>query len=243
MNINKENLIKIIILSGFTIFFISLIKSGEILHFIHPRLLFPVKFSVILMIAICIIYLFSMKNIDRRPVNYRSYRIFIIPLVIVILSGIGNNAEHEHNHGHNHSHPIVMEEGRDSINDIKLCEEGIIEINNDNYFDALREISSNFEKYEGREISLEGFVYRDEDSKNKEFICGRYLMVCCASDMQIVGFLCRDSSDKDYIKDSWVKITGILRKNEDSTDSDLKYIEVKSSENIKAPREQYIYAG
>ena len=67
-------------------------------------------------------------------------------------------------------------------------------------------------------------------------------MVCCASDMQIVGFLCKDNSNKVYNSDSWVKVTGTLKKNEDPSSSDSKYIEVESSENIKAPKEQYIYA-
>ena len=245
MNINKENLIKIIILSGFTFFFVSLIKSKEILHFIHPRLLLPIKFSIVLMIITCIVYFFTMGKTDRRPINYKSYIIFIIPLLIILIANIGGDfegSEHEHNHEHNHSHPIVTEEGADILNKVEICEEGIIELNNDNYFNILQEISSNFEKYEGRKISLEGFVYKNEDFQNKEFVCGRYLMVCCASDMQIVGFLCKDNSNKVYNSDSWVKVTGTLKKNEDPSSSDSKYIEVESSENIKAPKEQYIYA-
>ena len=57
----------------------------------------------------------------------------------------------------------------------------------------------------GQEITV-GNVDSNKLKKN-EFIAGRKVLTCCANDIQLYGFLVKDSLGMDLKDDSWVNIT------------------------------------
>ena len=111
-------------------------------------------------------------------------------------------------------------------------------INRDNYVYSLDKILSDPLRYNGRKVEISGFVYRDSELNNEEFIIGRYMMVCCAADLQIAGIKCA-ANEKDNMNldnNTWVKVQGTIS----STDNEA-VIEVYNIEIDNNPDKQYVY--
>ncbi|MBW6411199.1 TIGR03943 family putative permease subunit [Clostridium weizhouense] len=89
--------------------------------------------------------------------------------------------------------------------------DNVININSKNFIFSLDEILANPEKYVGQDIEITGFVYKDKNIKENEFIIGRFMMVCCAADMQIAGIKCDINNLESYDNDTWVKVKGKIK--------------------------------
>lgn len=94
--------------------------------------------------------------------------------------------------------------------------------------------------YDGQEIEITGFIYKDTTLNDNEFIIGRFVMACCAADLQVVGIKCDSNNQEIYSKDTWVKIRGKLK-----TET-VKYavnpvIVVEHIEKDPNPKTEYLY--
>src|SRR5471030_1070352 len=82
--LNIENIIKILILLGFSVFYFRIIVNNEIIKYVHPRI---VPFVALGMIAMVIIALFLIKDSfhnKKKKFKLRNYIIFIIPLSMIL---------------------------------------------------------------------------------------------------------------------------------------------------------------
>lgn len=90
---------------------------------------------------------------------------------------------------------------------------GIIKINSKNFVLSLDEIIGNLSKYDGMRIEITGFIYEDPslNLEENQFIIARYMMVCCAADMQIAGLRCQYRTSDLYDTNTWVTIKGKIK--------------------------------
>ena len=68
-------------------------------------------------------------------------------------------------------------------------------------------------KYEGYEVTMTGFVFRDASQmEDNQFVPARLMMTCCVSDLLPVGLLAEVPEQVSSLPetDSWVKVTGTL---------------------------------
>lgn len=89
------------------------------------------------------------------------------------------------------------------------------------------------------------FYLQNDNIKANQFVIARMLMVCCAADAQIVGFLC-DSSAQNLDKNTWVQVTGILdatnyTDNSSKQTSLIPLIKIQSIKKVNPPASKYIY--
>ncbi len=124
-------------------------------------------------------------------------------------------------------------------NEFQLVD-GTIVIDSDNYVKWMEELYDNLDKYIGKKIEVEGFVYRDEQFKGNEFALARMMMVCCAADMQTIGFLCSYQNIDQMQLDAWIKVYGTVEKGE-SDGSEIAMIKVEQVENTEKPEIDYVY--
>lgn len=98
-----------------------------------------------------------------------------------------------------------------------------ITVANDDFGVWISEIYENMEKYEGFQIKMTGFVFKDPEifAKN-EFVPARLMMACCAADLAPVGFLCKYDKASELKTDSWVTVEGKLFMGK-YTDGDAEY--------------------
>ncbi|BCN31144.1 hypothetical protein bsdtb5_24390 [Anaeromicropila herbilytica] len=116
-----------------------------------------------------------------------------------------------------------------------------IKVSDDNFYEWLDELYSNTSKYEGYQIQMKGFVYKDSTvMKKNEFALARMLMSCCVADLVPCGPLCTYDKAIDLKKDHWIIITGILHKGEYEGEVEPQ-IEIKSIKNAMKPKDEYIY--
>lgn len=119
-------------------------------------------------------------------------------------------------------------------------ENGVILVDDQNYVKWMEEIHNHLDKYRGKKIQVTGFVYKDDAFGKNAFVSARMLMVCCAADMQTIGFLCKYKNVSDLPGDSWVKVTGTIQKETFEGDP-MTVIVVDQIENTKKPENEYVY--
>jgi len=274
--LNIENIIKILILLGFSLFYFRIIVTNEIIKYVHPRI---VPFVVLGMIAMVIIALFLIKDSfhsKKKKFKIKNYIIFIIPLIMIFFmqstsaesttitssdinvntgsnitsnSNLNNVSTNNTNQDNNSNNGLTFDlyGGKTETNgqgtsdkkelDIK---DNVINVNSKNFVFSLDEILDNPDKYVGREIEITGFVYKDKTLKENEFIVGRFIMVCCAADLQIAGLGCEGTSLEDYPNDTWIKIKGKI-KNDTSDGTADPVIVVEHMEKDLNPDTSYVY--
>lgn len=253
-NINKDDLLKILLLSGFTIFFAKLIVTGEIYDYVHPRIITFVYLAIAGLIFMIIGLIRKIKLAVKSKVQIKNYIVLILALSLIVYmegSKVNSNISSE-------SYPIASESinstnsdndfnttnnkslqniNTGSSNNVKLEEvDGVIIIERDNYVSSLDEIMNNPEKYNGRKVEISGFVYKDSSAGSNEFILARYMMVCCAADLQIAGIKCREDSENKIDIDTWVRVNGTITNVDDEAVIDAESIEIDEK-----PDKQYVY--
>ena len=82
----------------------------------------------------------------------------------------------------------------------------IIEINDEDYALWYRDITEESEKYNGKTVHFKGQVAMLRRDKNNMFAPGRFVMTCCADDIQFLGVPCKYPGSKSLTPRSWVMV-------------------------------------
>ncbi|MDR3597665.1 TIGR03943 family putative permease subunit [Clostridium sp.] len=132
-------------------------------------------------------------------------------------------------------------EGKVDKNQLDI-ENNIIQVNPKNFVLSLDEILGNPNKYIGKEIEMSGFVYKgkDLDLKVNEFILSRFMMVCCAADLQVAGIECDDNNLGSFDNGAWIKVKGKIKTNTSGDEVD-PIIVAEQIEKDPNPDTSYVY--
>lgn len=135
----------------------------------------------------------------------------------------------------------IYEEG---IEDLEIELSDTILLTNENYIKTLTDIEHNPDKYKDKTIITEGFVYRDPQFAEDEFVIARMYMICCAADAQITGLMCQGEKSISLPYRQWVRIEGVLKIESyelDGQQSILPIIQIQEVQELPTPDNQYIY--
>lgn len=266
--LNLDIIIKILILLSFSIFYFKIILSNEIKLYVHPRIIPFAIFGMTSMFIIALFLLGCIFNNKKKKIKFKNYIVFLIPLAMIFFmqttnssspanasdintnnnltdgttaSNTNNNLTSDSSGAFEVYSGKTESDGQGTIDKKELdIENGIIEITSNNFVFSLDEILDNPDKYDGKEIEISGFVYRDNSLKENEFIIGRFMMVCCAADMQIAGITCDNNNLQSYDNDTWVKIKGIIKKDTREGEVD-PVIVLEHIEKDMSPDTSYVY--
>ncbi|MCE5219796.1 MAG: TIGR03943 family protein [Clostridium sp.] len=268
--LNVDIIIKILILLGFSVFYFELIINNEITMYVHPRIVPFIVLGMIAMFIIVLFLIKDIFHNKKKRIKLKNYVIFIIPLIMIFfmqsnsanseikVSDINTNSNITSNNTSNKDNNIsnnltsanstfdiysgkTENDGQGTIDKKQLdIENNVIQVNTKNFVFSLDEILGNPDKYDGKEIEITGFVYKDKDLKENEFIIGRFMMVCCAADMQIAGMRCEGNNLESYDNDTWIKVKGKIKKDtyEGSVDP---VIVVEDLKKDMSPDTSYVY--
>ncbi len=237
--INKEVLIQQIILVGLAFFFYMTLKSNIIAIYLHPRLipLIGISIGIFLMMIFCLMTQLYRNQPQKK--SHVKYFIFVLPLVFgfVLPNTVTppqyvtppkNNAQEERS-----KKSKIINFQKEMVGDT-------IVINDQNYLSWVNEIYQNTSQYLGKKIIVTGFVYRQPELKEGEFILARLLMTCCAADVQTVGFRCSYSNEKNLQARQWLKIEGELGITK-SAPTELPLIRIERMQLMTKPKNEYLY--
>lgn len=85
-----------------------------------------------------------------------------------------------------------------------------ITITDDNYADLVDSITIFLDRFQGKEIDINGFVYRDDSTDQNHLVVARFLMSCCSADTSVIGMMAKGNNLNKIESDTWVKVTGTI---------------------------------
>jgi putative membrane protein len=115
-----------------------------------------------------------------------------------------------------------------------------IVLTEENYIAMTNIMDKNPEKFSGKEVEMLGFVYREDDFKEDQFVVARFGLSCCVADASVYGTLASIADGEKYQQDEWVKVSGVI-KSVKYQDWVLPNVEIQSIEKVEQPKEPYVY--
>ena len=94
--------------------------------------------------------------------------------------------------------------------EVSIPEVSVIEA--DNYTNVLKCVYENIDDYVGQTICFKGYVYRNSDFKENEFVLARDMTTSRQNETLVVGFLCEFKDSKNFTDGTWVELTGTIDK-------------------------------
>lgn len=94
--------------------------------------------------------------------------------------------------------------------EVSTPEVSVIEANN--YTNILKSVYENIDDYIGQTICFKGYVYRNSDFKENEFVLARDMTTSRQNETLVVGFLCEFKDSKNFTDGTWVELTGTIDK-------------------------------
>lgn len=122
----------------------------------------------------------------------------------------------------------------------ELRKSSLIKVNEDNFTLVTNEVNMYPDQYVGKEITMLGFVLKDQKYPSNQFGLVRYVISCCSADAVPDGFICDYSNASNFSKGSWLNIRGTIQlgKFENNT---IPVIRVTSFSKAQEPENPYIY--
>jgi len=87
----------------------------------------------------------------------------------------------------------------------------VIQIADEDYAIWYRDVTEEPQKYDGKTVCFNGQVALLRRDKKGMFAPGRFVMTCCADDIQFCGIPCRYEKAKDLEPRSWVTVTASVK--------------------------------
>ena len=131
--------------------------------------------------------------------------------------------------------------GENFIVDDNIGENEIQQISPDNYTNVLKSVCEDVDTYVGKKISFTGYVYRVNDLSSNQFILARNMLLSENTQYVVVGFLCEIDNAKDFKDNTWVKVTGEIKKGA-YHGSDMPIIKVTEITTTEKPNDEYVKA-
>ncbi|WHX99958.1 TIGR03943 family protein [Neobacillus sp. DY30] len=123
----------------------------------------------------------------------------------------------------------------------QLEQSSSIDMNDQVFSTYYEEMHMDLDKFKGREITLNGFVYKEDGLQQNQLVLARFLITHCVADAGIIGFISELPESTESIDvNTWIEATGVL----DITNyNGMEYpiIKITNWKEIKEPSEPYLY--
>ena len=86
----------------------------------------------------------------------------------------------------------------------------VIEINDEDFAIFYRDMSEEFDKYNGKTVKFKGIVALDASLPKENFAIGRHIMTCCADDISYRGVVAKGMRGMALKTRDWVTVEGKL---------------------------------
>ena len=219
--------------------------------FISPKML---KYMIFSFVGFGVLSVYQCTKIftvpSRKPIN-KSYMVLVITLIIgfgAAQKGLNLNIAEKRSVNITNSITTKVPTNiiKIPIKEENIENEGIIEFDDQSYFEKLGKIGEDIKRYKGKKIIINGFVYKDKDFKTDEFIIARLMMSCCAADSQVVGLMSKWPNARTLEKEVWIRVEGIIdstmyKEADSDIEMELPIIIVDKVEEIQKPNNIYVY--
>jgi putative membrane protein len=284
--LTRHYFLRAVILTGFAMYILYLVKSDNILFYIAPRMIIYVKLSAIGFYAIAVYQIFLAINsyfgkkvdcdCDHPPSrswirNSAAYSLFILPLLLGFLlpdsamgsalaakRGVNLSSSQTSTKNVTVNKPDAAnaratvdpklqalfkadkyDEGFAQLG-MKLYKKDLIEVKEEGFIEILSSLDLFMNNFIGKKVEISGFVYREDDMKDNQFVVARFSISCCTADGSPFGMMVKSDQASKFTKDTWVKITGTIDKTT-YHGNEIMTLVADKIEKTKASRSQYVY--
>ncbi|WP_080831648.1 TIGR03943 family putative permease subunit [Cohnella massiliensis] len=117
----------------------------------------------------------------------------------------------------------------------------VITVTEKSYMEILTTVDLYLNNFIGKEMAINGFVYRDETMADHQFVIGRFAVQCCTADALPYGVMVEAEDASRFGNDSWLRVTGTIGTTEYNGMTIMK-LDLTNAEEIEPIKEPYIYA-
>ncbi|WP_183597323.1 TIGR03943 family putative permease subunit [Paenibacillus phyllosphaerae] len=122
----------------------------------------------------------------------------------------------------------------------QLVQQPAIDVTDKWFIETLTTIDLYRSAFQGKTVTVSGFVYRDEAMGSEQFAVSRFAMNCCSADSLPYGLMVKSDQAAAFQKDTWVSVTGTVE--EGSYDGGpILQLNVTRITPIAAPSSPYVY--
>lgn len=230
--LNIDAVIKSAILFSFALFFTITILTEKVQLYVHPRIVPFLIFAIVALLEMSLLIMEDVFKPKQKKVNILSYLVFIIPVIMAFslpTDDIGSSS----------MSLATINANKSQDSSLKLQGDTIV-VEDNNFVKWVQEIYNNPEKYNGKKITVTGFVFKDKQFNSNEFVPARLMMVCCAADMTPVGLKANYNNASELQQDSWFKFSGVIV-NSKYDGQQTPVINIESIEKTQKPKYEYVY--
>lgn len=120
----------------------------------------------------------------------------------------------------------------------EIPEPDVAYIDTKSYTNVLKSVYENLDLYVGQKICFAGYVYRNIDFPENEFVLARDMIIEGSTQPLIVGFLCSCGAAKDFTDNTWVEITGEITKG--NYHGEIPIIKVTKIKEVSKPTDEFV---
>jgi len=124
-----------------------------------------------------------------------------------------------------------------SVND-DMPEPDVAYLTAQDYTNVLKSVYENLDTYVGQKINFSGYVYRNLDFSETQFVLARDMLIEGKSEALIVGFLCSHKEARSYADGTWVELTGEITKG--NYHGDIPIIKVLKINKTEKPTDEFV---
>ncbi|MFZ5651204.1 MAG: TIGR03943 family putative permease subunit [Bacillota bacterium] len=122
----------------------------------------------------------------------------------------------------------------------ELKNTGLIKVTDENFNYVMSELYLFTDDYIGKEITILGFVDKDDSFLPNQFGLARYVITCCSADASLGGLICESSDAAGLKKDTWLTVRGTIQKGRRDGQT-IPVVKVTSYTQSEKPKTSYIY--
>ncbi|UQZ83374.1 hypothetical protein SK3146_02561 [Paenibacillus konkukensis] len=122
----------------------------------------------------------------------------------------------------------------------QLYTSDLIKVKEDLFIETLTSVDLYMDRFVGKKMEMTGFVYRQEDMKDNQFVVGRFSVQCCSADATPFGVLVQYDRAQNFADDSWVTVTGTIEKTK-FNDMEIMMLKVEKIAKAEPAKSQYVY--
>ena len=118
----------------------------------------------------------------------------------------------------------------------------VVEISDDDYGLWYMDALDNPRKYDGKIVQIQGKVMIREEDPEDIYVIGRNAMVCCADDIQVIGYMVKSDNAERMVDGDWLCLTAKMHVVYDEEyQGEVPMLEEVMYKRIKPLEEELVY--
>lgn len=134
---------------------------------------------------------------------------------------------------------ILTTEDQKKLKDELLNRKKII-VDDKLYLPILNILHENPRLFNGKEVEIVGFIYKDPELEKNQIVVARFGVSCCVADASVYGIITALEEPSRIDEDQWVRVTGTLSTTT-LNEWELPFLQITNLEKMDEPENPYVY--